>query len=139
MSCELRVATDSSLPREFIHSFIYQFINIMKDLFRPLALVYSSITQGSRSPSGLELFSYEKMLPPLPKLQPNTKYGKAIPVLYTNDPSSASRWLEEHLSERPITVGWDVEVSKPLLSQISPFLFFLGMLNIMLLTEICML
>jgi hypothetical protein len=103
---------------------IDEYIN-MKEFFRPLALVYSYITQGSRSSSGSKHFSYEKVLPPLPKLEPNTKYGKSIPVLYTNNPSSACRWIEEHISDCPVAVGWDVEVS---LSQSIPL--FLGMLNV---------
>jgi hypothetical protein len=83
----------------------------MKDLLRPLALIYSYMAQGERENRANQPFTKESMIPPLPELEPDNKYGKAIPVLYTNDPRSASRWCQEHLSERPVAVGWDVEVS----------------------------
>jgi hypothetical protein len=81
----------------------------MTGLFRPLALVYSLMTQGSRK---FRAFSVEQWLPPLPKSQPSSQYGHAIPVLYTNDPRSASKWIDENLSSdgSPVAVGWDVEV-----------------------------
>jgi hypothetical protein len=55
-------------------------------------------------------FTKEISLPPLELLNPTSNYGGSIPVLYTNDPQSASHWLETHLSQNDFNaIGWDVE------------------------------
>jgi len=87
----------------------------MKDVIRlSIVALMSFASQLPRDSRKLKHFSKEQILPPLPKLDPDTEYGDSIPVMYTNDPSVASAWIEDHLSEKPIAVGWDVESSPDL-------------------------
>lgn len=39
-----------------------------------------------------------------------TDYTRSIPVMYTNDPASVARWLEENVPSHGCTLGFDVEV-----------------------------
>jgi hypothetical protein len=58
-------------------------------------------------------FREELTLPPLRPIDGATSdYATPIPVLYTNDPDAASEWIEQHICERPMIVGWDTEVSE---------------------------
>ena len=84
----------------------------MKDrLFHPLILAFNLVTRGR--PSSPSYFTYEDKLLPIPKLDSSSIYGDSIPVLYTNDPSSVSQWIEDHDIMSGLTVlGWDVEVSE---------------------------
>jgi hypothetical protein len=67
--------------------------------------------RAPRSNKSYRYFSQEISLPALRRLNPaSNNYGDSIPVLYTNDPQSASQWMETHFSQNDLTtVGWDVE------------------------------
>lgn len=73
---------------------------------------YSSSSGESR------YFQTRLTLPPLersddilPMLEFGDDFGvSSLPVLYTNDPKVATRWLEEHVAVEGCTLGFDVEV-----------------------------
>lgn len=86
----------------------------MDGLFHSLILAFNLVTRGG--PSNPSYFTYQDKLLPIPKLDSSSIYGDPIPVLYTNDPSSVSQWIEDHDIMSGLTVlGWDVEVSEPML------------------------
>ena len=108
----------------FVSAFMIHFCHVVRDDFHFVHVIALTPTRIPTKSRETRYFTEECLIPPLKPLDSarnasiysdKIHFG-ALPVTYTNDPKTVSRWIADHIVDKTCTsttttIGFDLEVS----------------------------